>query len=225
MGLGFSVGDKATVAVESGFFKGEYPSRVEDLEEASSRVVLSYPFWKGVPVPLFKETFVRVFVVSSGGVISFRGRVERLELAGTPPLLHLSIASELERVQRRRYVRVPVLLEVPFFNLSAEERSAGSSSWGRCVALDMSVGGARLRARSGLVSVDDRLVLHLVLEEQGEGKKGVLLDRLVLARVVRRAGGEGLEEEWGVSFLGVVGHLERQLQRFVFARELTSRQR
>ncbi|ACZ19543.1 type IV pilus assembly PilZ [Thermanaerovibrio acidaminovorans DSM 6589] len=210
----FPVGAKAEFKVHDGLFKGTYASRVEDLRDGM--VALAHPMFKGGLLPVYRD--MECEVISEDSRSPMRGScvVVRSDLSSPVPLLWVRISGPVERVQRRRYLRVSCVKEFRVFPLEVEHRSPLSGRWLRAVGVDLSLGGIRFRlAFPYRLSREDSFLGMLPFGEAGVPAV------LRLTRVERTA--DGLLD-CGSSFESIPGWSEKYIIEFIRTQELNSRQ-
>ncbi len=227
----FKIGLSVTVVVESGFFKGQYPSRIEDIDEEKSLVALSHLMYKGSLLPIYRDMKVKIIITSEGGVFSVNAVVVRTDRRSVPPLIWIKPVGEVEKIQRRRFVRVSVLMDLSVFNLSYEDKYPLGGKWVDGKILDISLGGARISLPKGICDVEDRILVEFEFPDvdakksQKGGKPVVFFGRMFIAKVVRKIRSVDNGEEWGINFVGMPDICERKLQKFIFERERQIKQK
>jgi c-di-GMP-binding flagellar brake protein YcgR len=99
-----------------------YYSRVEDADE--ERLSISWPLDGGMPVPFHRHEPLSLSFTRQDAVYGFRAVIDET-VTGPIPMLRLHATEGTQRIQRRDYVRVAVLLPV---ELSGVMSSAGGSA-------------------------------------------------------------------------------------------------
>jgi c-di-GMP-binding flagellar brake protein YcgR len=89
-----------------------YLSRVEDFTDGVA--LIGWPTHAGIRAPLRENDRLSLTYVEESGVYRLTGRVVQ-RVFEPLPLIRVLPDGELERVQRREYVRVPAMLEVRLF--------------------------------------------------------------------------------------------------------------
>jgi c-di-GMP-binding flagellar brake protein YcgR len=90
-----------------------YLSRVEDFADGAA--LIGWPTHAGIRAPLRENDRLSLTYVEEGGVYHLTGRVVQ-RVFEPLPLIRVLPDGQLERVQRREYVRVPAMLEVRLFS-------------------------------------------------------------------------------------------------------------
>jgi len=188
--------------------EGEYKSSVYDVDFERNILTLSMPSFKGRLVPLPRGTRCTVKVIDKSALYTFRTVVlESGRGADGFPITKVPFPENLQRIQRRRYKRLELVLDGTF-RFSAEDPTPK-----RFVTKDFSAGGM-LMVTSEVLMVGQVIFVDLFLEE------GLRLENHP-TRVVREAGvtPEGLRM-YGMEFLNVPPNLEKKLVTYVFKKEL-----
>lgn len=134
--VGFSVNQRIQVALENS--DEYYVSSVEDI--TADAVFIAVPYRQQMPLVLSPGDRVKVQLPGTGECFSFTTTVTGRREEGVL-LYSLAFPEEIKRIQRRRDVRLPVLLNV--FYAEVPEGDA-SPVFKETKALDLSAGGLRL---------------------------------------------------------------------------------
>jgi len=102
---------KVFIRVAEGEYQGSYNSRIEEISD--DKMVLALPFIGTVPIPVRLGERIFVYSATSEAVYRISGEVIKRQLEPLP-LLHIVVSGDVVRVQRRNYVRVPILLNVTY---------------------------------------------------------------------------------------------------------------
>lgn len=182
-------------------------STVHDVFFDKGVLKIAMPSLKGHLVPLPRGDFIYVTALSDKVVYGFSSRV--LDYGRDDDgflVMYVTIPSYVKRIQRRRFVRIPLFLNGTY-SLPGEDKQF------RFVTRDFSAGGI-LMCTNNVLAVGQPIFVNLELE-------GIKLQQQK-AQIVRSAGkneATGLYE-YGVQFLEVPPELERALVVFVFQQEL-----
>lgn len=172
---------------------------------------IAMPSYQGRFVPLPRQEFIRVTAIADKVVYAFSSRVLDYGRDSESNLLvmYVTLPEQVDRVQRRRYVRIPLVLNGSF--LIEEEGNRYSF-----LTRDFSAGGM-LMCTSKLLKVGQ--IIHVDLD------LGDIKLASQKAQIVRYAGfneNTGFHE-YGVQFLDVPPALERALVSYVFQQEIKLR--
>ncbi|MGI6119344.1 MAG: flagellar brake protein [Desulfosporosinus sp.] len=203
------IGLLVELIVAEGEYKGTYRTRIEDIGEKTFTV--GAPIDHGVVVPLRKGTKVKFVFVDEAASYSFEGKI--LQRISVPiPMLVFELPDVVERIQRRKFFRVPALYPVSF-QLVTEE---GLSDPMKGTTLDISGGGMRFLTKE---RVEGKSLLYVILSLPiGELKTD--------ARVCHN---EKIEDNKiyvvSVEFLGIPERERDRIIYFIFESERARRQK
>jgi c-di-GMP-binding flagellar brake protein YcgR len=140
------IGQNVQLEITEGHLAGRYASRIQDLEK--TKVFIDYPLKTGAQVPTTlaqgQQVLVRYRSVD-GAQCSFMTRVIGRDVRQIPLLsLHKPHISEIHRMQRREFLRVPItaLFDIVFMD-SATKGIISSQAYG----VDISGGGLAFRVK------------------------------------------------------------------------------
>ena len=133
-----SRGQVVEIEVKLGLFAGQYKSRVGAMSDKA--LSMSVPAIAGKHIHIWEKTVCHLNYMRGDGMYTFITRVVKSEIY-PKPLLNLLIPEKIEKIQRRRYVRVDVKIPVrmrlfkedtsyedqpePFFDSTTVNISAG----------------------------------------------------------------------------------------------------
>jgi len=196
-----------------------YPSRVDDA--VGRRVTLSWPTDRGIRVPIHKDQSVALFFIREDAVYSYEGIVEERVITPIPRVVVHLVGSE-QRIQRREYFRVRVMLPVEL--LGAVETSGkpidirDSILHIQTLTSDLSGAGFAFHHRTA-IPIGTVFETKLTLENDIPPLQ--LLSRVVSADSVR-----GLNDRRafhiGLIFIGITEDHRSQIVRHVFKIQQTA---
>ncbi|MCX7795019.1 MAG: flagellar brake protein [bacterium] len=102
---------KVSIRVVEGDYQGYYNSRIEGIND--EEIVLALPFIGTIPVPVRIGEKISIYSVSDDAVYRVDGEIIKRQLEPIP-LLQVKINKDIVRVQRRRYVRIPIVLNIQY---------------------------------------------------------------------------------------------------------------
>lgn len=168
---------------------------------------IAMPSLKGRLVPLPRGDFIYVTALSDKVVYGFSSRILDYGRDESNFLItYITIPSSVKRIQRRRYVRIPIVLNGTY-NLPGDDKEY------RFVTRDFSAGGM-LMCTSKILSVGQPVLVNLDL-----GSIQLYQQKAQIVRTIGKNESTGLYE-YGVQFLEISPDLERTLVVFVFQQEL-----
>ncbi|MBT9134409.1 MAG: Flagellar brake protein YcgR [Firmicutes bacterium] len=142
----------------------------------------------------------------------FTAQVIRREVKGVP-LYYLSRPKSFVRIQRRAFVRLPVLVPQLF-------RASEESAWHKGYLLDLSGGGARISHKSPL-SMGEQIHLQFTLRKED----GVLLVPGKVVRVERTSEAGPTTFHSGIRFGALPETTQDLIVGYVFERMLAGRRK
>ncbi len=213
-------GDKVWLEVLAGNYKGSYPSVVEGVNRDA--IVVGHPFIKSALLPLAHGTKVRVTFKGRGALYTFESRVKGRGSEGVF-VLYLELPEKIDRIQRRRFVRLEVILPF-YYKKDSEERYKSG------MIKDISGSGVRAVVDRS-VNVGDTLQLFIDLYGKSNPNKvvdvsGVIAVRAVVVRqVINPDFNDKRKKEVGMEFVEMSEKDRQKIVRFIFEKERLSRQK
>jgi c-di-GMP-binding flagellar brake protein YcgR len=205
----FPVGAPLTLEFERDDTPQALASRVEDGGQAG--LTVGMPLRTGMVVLIPVGASVNVVVRRPDAAYALPTRVAAHRHSPLP-LLDLTPTGPARRLQRRTYVRLPLLLTPTRLTLLAADGAAAAPV--AAVIVDLSGGGVRLRGRQPFV-VGQRLRLEAALPEPG----GALAVTLAVVRIDAVPAERGVVHEAGCCFLDLTERERDRLVRFVLQRQ------
>lgn len=110
------------IDINNHFVKGKFPSRVEMM--GPQAISVAYPIFKGALIPIRRGEKVQVTFVEKNQAFIFTshviGRVDK-----PIPMLVIEYPSEVNKLQRREYVRLEVSMPLEFRIIESNEDAGG----------------------------------------------------------------------------------------------------
>jgi c-di-GMP-binding flagellar brake protein YcgR len=161
--LEFDVSNKLEIIWNDNYYK----CNIEDSNEKN--VFISIPTVDGSFVPLAKGDRVEALYYDERCLYKFDTVVTGRKVKAVPVIL-LKIPHEIEKIQRRKFVRVPCVQYINYTKLSdinIEEiiKDNCEDRFNKAILLDLSGGGMKLKI-SQEVYEDDRLAVYLSLDDE-----------------------------------------------------------
>ncbi|MFW5669421.1 MAG: flagellar brake protein [Acetivibrio ethanolgignens] len=145
-----AVGNK--VDIQHGQKKHQYKSKIMDIMDEET-LKLSLPIEKSIVIPMAKGWRIELTFFSSKGLYRCQGEILERYKEENLYLMIVRLTSELERVQRRQFYRLPYSMEIEFRERKEEpaiqeisSEKMEEHSWNTGVTLDISGGGCRFNA-------------------------------------------------------------------------------
>lgn len=137
-----TINKKLEILVDEKYFK----SNIQDITEIY--IAISIPINSGEYLPLTKGTLIDVIYYEEDNLYKFQSVVMGRKFE-TIPILLISKPREIKKIQRRKYVRVPIISTVKYKNLKNEPRtkpsSIANSEYLQAILLDLSGGGMKIK--------------------------------------------------------------------------------
>ncbi|HOU32264.1 MAG TPA: PilZ domain-containing protein [Synergistaceae bacterium] len=208
------VGERAEIRIDAGLHKGQFPSILESVEGLV--LGLGHPLRKGGLLPVYRDMALGVYLEDERLPLLVRGVALRSDLTAHVPLLWVRVVEDVERMQRRRYLRVTAVMPVQFWLMEQGESVHLSGRWREGTVLDLSLGGMRLQYRGSRATHKDMLCLTLL--PMG-GKAFPVMGKIVWAPPQKEAD----LNEVGIEYVGVSRMLEKELGGFIRQQEMSGR--
>lgn len=194
---------QALIKVEEGYHAGDYMSRVEEVSR--SRIVLGAPMSHNRIIIMPRGQEIKVEMAIRGGLCTFETPV-RGQLNTPIPIIQVDWPERVERIQRRNWVRVPLVADMTYSLLVEEAEPLPV----RSRTLDISGGGMLFTTNQGKEALGSGL-LNLSL------KLPALELSNVKARVAHVLMGvnKSTPNRVGVEFLDIPRMIREQIIRFI----------
>lgn len=214
------IGAKAELVISSGLYKGNYPSRIEELE--NGLVGVAHPMIRGALLPALRSTELLLKIEADNCFYQATTVALRSTVNVTIPLLWLKLGTVLEKVQRRMFVRVPSALKTEIFFLGfdadlTEGVSFPPKEWFPGKLSDISLGGVGISIRDpdNIYCLEGgRYLLRLNIG----GTSFFLVSKLV--KVLKKVEGQA---EVGMSYEGLAAFTEKTMGAYIRQQELMTR--
>ncbi|UCE23379.1 MAG: flagellar brake domain-containing protein [Candidatus Zixiibacteriota bacterium] len=134
--------EKIEIVIADGDERGMYLARIEDF--IPDGIVISNPEFREGNTLLRDNCEVVVLVIKEDAVYQFYSLLSKSEIDGKT-LFVLTMPREVQRVQRRQFVRIELISDVSIANLGAEKIEE-KDEWQNAVCVDISGGGMLLKS-------------------------------------------------------------------------------
>jgi c-di-GMP-binding flagellar brake protein YcgR len=217
------IGAKVELSITSGLYKGNYPSRLEEVE--GDQVGVSYPMLKGNVLPVHRGTELQLKVETNDCFYQATASVGRNTRSEAVPLLWVKPVTSFEKIQRRMFVRVPCSIKGQAFFLSYERDLPDGEPapafppphWFPVRVADMSLGGMGVSIQKNLAAYCLEGSRYLVSLTVG-GTAFFVAGNLV--KIFRTT---ATTIEAGLSYEGLTVFVERLMGSFIRQQELAVR--
>ncbi|MGH4050397.1 MAG: flagellar brake protein [Clostridium sp.] len=158
----FKLNKKLEILVDERYFN----SNVQDITE--EYIAISIPINAGEYIPLSKGTMIDVIYYEDENLYKFKSIVIGRKFEKIPILL-ISKPKDIKKIQRRKYVRVPLINIVKYTNLRSEPRtdprSIDPSEYSKALLVDLSGGGMKVKVPE-LIKLNDYLLVSLTINNE-----------------------------------------------------------
>jgi c-di-GMP-binding flagellar brake protein YcgR len=208
------VNDLIMVRPQADSLSRAYPSRVEDLQ--GENVTLAWPSDGGVRVSFRIEESVYLSYTRTDAVYGIQGIVKRT-VTEPMALIQVHLVGQVERIQRREYVRVQAILPVEMIlSSTVEEGLAPSITKISTKTIDLSAGGMAIHHKA---VIPHGTLFDVQLNLPGSSSSLRLLAKVVRDSVFRDAYNEKMHR-YGLMFLSVPEGTRSRLVKYVFDAQL-----
>jgi c-di-GMP-binding flagellar brake protein YcgR len=197
--------------VEISWSDGYYKSNIEDVQE--NYIAISIPIKEGQYIPLrVGEQLEVIYYPNNEDIYKFNTVVVGRQVDRIPIIL-LGMPVSIMKIQRRKFVRVPVVcnIECSVIDKALAHKELSilaniNKNKLEAILLDLSGGGMRVRLNAD-VKLNDTIVSYIPIEQDVIIVKGV---------VVRIDKGEDNKCAYGINFLDLNEKTRDKIIRFIF---------
>ncbi len=205
------VNKRVELEIKEGVYQGTYISRVEDI--GPDYVALSIPMDGKGYIPLRIGTGLRISVIGERALFAFHSQIKE-RLKDPIPVILVDRPEELERIQRRRFVRLEITMQLEYCLMPDGDAEEEELEFTQGEMIDISGGGLQLKIQTRekieagcivKVKMDSFLPLK---EEEGEQ----------LARVMWSKKDDDCCY-LGLEFTDIGQHLQDQIMGWIFEKQ------
>lgn len=163
--VNFSINAKCEILIEDKVYK----SNIQDV--GKDYIGISIPISNGEYAPLNKNDHVTVVYYNENNLYGFNTDVmgRRMDII---PMILLTIPKDIKKIQRRRFFRVNLLMNVQYLkvdkNISHSTFNSlikDSKAFTKALMIDLSGGGFKLKTKEEIKS-GDRFIIKIALEHE-----------------------------------------------------------
>jgi c-di-GMP-binding flagellar brake protein YcgR len=180
-------------------------STIQDIDDRAFYIAI--PVRRTIPLSLREGDHLNVQIPGQTGMVLFTTKVIGWR-RDVIPLLALSIPDKVERIERRSFVRLSVMLEASLTEIPEEGKEM---NWTRGQMLDISGGGLRIAVRRN-VKKGARVMVMFALPA-GNTKESITVEGQVMRLL--DAGQSGTQQV-GVEFINLPTKYQDAIIRFIF---------
>ena len=195
--LKFIINNKVEISWNDGYYK----SNIENVEEGS--ISISIPIKDGQYIPLRKFEQVEVIYYQGNNIYKFYTKVIDRQIDRIP-IIVLGYPTEVFKVQRRKFVRVPIICTIEYSKIEKQPQSIL-----KAFMVDLSGGGMRMRVKLDEgVALKNLIKAYIPVGEEHLEVKGEIV-RLEKDEVNK-------DYICGVNFIDVNDKIREKLIKFIF---------
>ena len=192
---------KVNENIEILYNKEIYKSKIQDVEEDSISIYLPGSEGRYLPLEIGEETEI-VYYGERDKVYSFKCKVVKRSADGAVRLLTLGKPYDIERIQRRNFVRVSYVESVQY-GVSEESSDV---VYKKATLLDLSGGGLKFRTADKLQK-EELITLRLKYQDN---------ELFMKSKIVRRNRNDSGDYTYGVEFIDISEMNREKIIRLVF---------
>lgn len=158
----FKLNKKLEILFDEKYFK----SNIQDITE--NDISINIPSNSGKYLPLSKGDIIDVIYYEEENLYKFKSAVIGRKFENIPILI-IEKPNEIKKIQRRKYVRVPLIRTVKYKNLKMEPRTnpgtLDESEYTQAILVDLSGGGMRIKV-SEEIKINDFILVSLTVNKE-----------------------------------------------------------
>jgi c-di-GMP-binding flagellar brake protein YcgR len=158
----FAINEKLEILIDEKYFK----SNIQDVTK--DYIAISIPISSGQYLPLSRGAILEVIYYENENLYKFKSTVVGRKFENIPILL-ISIPKEIKKIQRRKYVRVPIITTAKYKNLKNDPKvnpnTLSNSDYLKAILVDLSGGGMKLKI-SEEIRLSDFILVSLTINGQ-----------------------------------------------------------
>jgi c-di-GMP-binding flagellar brake protein YcgR len=202
------------IEVDEEYYEGTYKSIIHEFNSKSGYAKIGIPMYKGALIKLPKGIKVRIRVYSNTAVFLFKTIILQSGQENNIRFLVVKVPDIIYKVQRRKYVRIPIS-EDGFFYFKKDYEEMDNPPKHRFISKDFSAGGLSIVTDDELKE-GERVFINMDIKEGLEIKN-------FEAEVVRKIGETDVGRNiYGMEFTSLDTKTEKKFVKFVFRYEIQS---
>ncbi len=158
----FTINKKLEILVDEKYFS----SNIQDVTD--EYIAISIPINSGEYIPLSKGTAIDVIYYEEENLYKFQSSVIGRKFENIPILL-IAKPKDVKKIQRRKYVRIPIICTIKYVNLKnapkTDPKTIKNSEYMKALLLDLSGGGLKVKT-SVEVKLDEFLLVSLNINKE-----------------------------------------------------------
>lgn len=158
--LKFTINNKVEISWDDGYYK----SNIENVDDKF--IYISIPIKEGQYIPLRKFEQVEVIYYQGNDIYKFYTTVVDRKV-DVIPIIVLAFPKEVFKVQRRKFVRVPIVCTVEYSKLENKPQNIV-----KAIMVDLSGGGMRIKLSNDQLSIGNLIKAYIPVGEDNVEVKG-----------------------------------------------------
>lgn len=158
--LKFTINNKVEISWDDGYYK----SNIENVDDKF--IYISIPIKEGQYIPLRKFEQVEVIYYQGNDIYKFYTTVVDRKV-DVIPIIVLAFPKEVFKVQRRKFVRVPIVCTVEYSKLENKTQNVV-----RGIMVDLSGGGMRIKLSNDQLSIGNLIKVYIPVGDDNVEVKG-----------------------------------------------------
>lgn len=205
------------IEVSEEYYEGTYKSIIHEYNNKTGYAKIGIPMYKGALIKLPKGIQVKIRIYSNTAVFLFKTIILQSGQENNIRFLVVKVPEVIFKVQRRKYVRIPISEDGYFFIKSEYEENHDPIKY-RFISKDFSAGGLSIVTDKDLEE-GEKLFVYLHIKE------GLEIEKLE-AEVIRKIGETDVGRNiYGLEFTTLDAKTEKKFVKFVFRYEIQSMKR
>ena len=200
------------IEINEDAIRGRYKTIIHDYNSKTGVGKIALPIYKGAYMRLPVNVEIRIRVYSKISVFLFKSKIIEYGNEGNIKYFIIDIPEIIFKIQRRQFVRVPIVTD-GFFYIKKEYEEMEIAPKYSFVSKDFSAGGISFVTKKDLDD-GEPLLVNLVLDDE------LKLENQESA-VVRLIGKTDFKDnKYAVKFMDIDSFREKEFVRFVFRHEI-----
>jgi c-di-GMP-binding flagellar brake protein YcgR len=202
------------IEVDEEYYEGTYKSIIHEFNSKSGYAKIGIPIYKGALIKLPEGIKIRIRIYSNTAVFLFKTIILQSGQENNIRFLVVKVPDIIYKVQRRKYVRIP-LTEDGFFYLKKDYEEMDNPPKHNFISKDFSAGGLSIVTEDDLKE-GERVFINM------DVKEGLKIENFE-AEVIRKIGETDVGRNiYGMEFTNLDTKTEKKFVKFVFKYEIQS---
>lgn len=185
-------------------------SIIQDIDEECINISIATPIFKGINYPLATGDLIECnYNDGKGNIFKFKAKVKG-RMFDKIPMIILQRESDLKKIQRRDYVRIPFTNKIKYSAIDEYNedmlRDIENCDYKTGQSLDLSGGGIRIKIDESL-NLDQLIILNTIIGDE---------EVIALGKIVRDEKQNKNEHIYGVKFKYIDDKVRENIIKFIF---------